>query len=475
MRINHNSLALNASDHFAKINENLAKSMSRLSSGNKITSPADDAAGLAISSKMSAQIRGLERASMNSNDGISVIQSAEGGLSELHSILARMRELSVQAANDAYFEEDRDAIQEEIDSLVEEINQITETTSFNNQKLLNGDLTRRTMSSDFHMKATYISPTVKTGLYELSVTANATQAVYSTGFSYSGATVTADQEGIVSVNGFSVSIEEGMTMTEVFESLQGHLHKIGVDVMASSDGGATEADFASGAPVVFKTQEFGSEHRIEIGVENDDLAALLGITSGDVNYGKDCEASITVTDDGFTSTASFTTSGNSINIVDRNGFEMTVDVTEDAVSGGAISTEIEVLSAGTMIIQTGANSGEQISLDIPCVNAKSLGVDKLIMYTQGYAASAVKIIDEAVKKISNIRSKLGAYENRLEDIYDNLEVQKESLTAAYSRITDTNMAEEMTNYTQQDVLSQAAISMMKKSNERPESILQLLQ
>lgn len=121
MRINHNSLALNASDHFAKINSNLSKSMERLSSGYKITSPADDAAGLAISTRMDAQIRGLKRASLNSNDGISVIQSAEGGLGEIHSILARMRELAVQAANDVNYEEDRDSIQEEINSLVEEL------------------------------------------------------------------------------------------------------------------------------------------------------------------------------------------------------------------------------------------------------------------------------------------------------------------------------------------------------------------
>lgn len=475
MRINHNSLALNASDHFAKINKNLSKSMERLSSGYKITSPADDAAGLAISTKMSSQIRGLDRASLNSNDGISVIQSAEGGLEEMHSILARMRELAVQAANDVNSEEDRDSIQEEIDSLAEELNQIADTTAFNEQKLLNGELTRRSLSSTYGMRATYISESVTAGIYELELTANGTQASYTTGFSYSAATVTKEQEGSVVVNGFSVEIKEGMTMTEVFEELQVHLHKIDVDVFASDDGGATEADFASGAAVMFRTKEYGSEQRLEIKVENDELAAMLGITDGDVEYGTDCEAQITVTDEGFSTTASFTTSGNEITIVDRNGFEMKVEVDPELAAAGAVSTEIEVLSAGTMIIQTGGNSGEQISLDIPSMSAKGLDVDNLIMYTNEYASNAVTAIDEAVKKVSNVRSKLGAYENRLENIYDNLEVQQESLTAAYSRIMDTDMAEEMTNYTQQNVLSQAAISMMQKSNERPESILQLLQ
>ncbi len=475
MRINHNSLALNASDHFAKLNTNIAKSMERLSSGTKITSPADDSAGLAIATRMDAQIRGLKRASLNSNDGISVIQSAEGGLNEIHSILARMRELAVKAANDVEFEEDRDSVQEEIDSLVEELNQITDVTAFNGEKLLNGNMTRRSLSSEYSIQATYISEEVNVGIYSLEVTAVATQALYSTGFSNSGAIVTADQAGTITVNGFSVAITEGMTATEVYSELQSHLYKIGIDVMASADGGVTEVDFATGASVYFKAQQYGSSEKIEIGVSNDDLAAFLGITDGDSVSGTDCEATLNVTDDGFSATATFLTDGNEISIVDRSGFKMTVEVDPDSAPAGGAATTIEVLSAGTMVIQTGSNQGEQLAIDIPPLDAKGLKVDNLIMYTHAYANEAVNLIDEAVKKVSAIRSKLGAYENRFEDIYENLEVQNESLTGAYSRLMDTDMAEEMTNYTQLDVLSQAAISMMQRSNERPESILQLLQ
>ena len=471
MRINHNSMALNASDHFGKVNRNIAKSMERLSSGYKITSPADDAAGLAISVKLSAQIRGLDRASLNANDGTSVIQSAEGGLSEVHSILQRMRELSVQAANDVNSEEDRDAIQEEINNLIDEIDQIADTTAFNDQKLLNGDMNRRTMSSNFDMEATYISEEVNVGVYELEVTTAATQATYATGFSYSGATVTEEQAGTIIVNNFHVEITEGMTMEEVYGELQTHLSKIDIDVIASNDGGVTQEEFNTGDPVIFKTRGYGSDQRVEIDIENDELAALLGVADGDLARGTDCEASLTVSDEGFSNTASLTTDGNDIYIVDRGGFEMNVRVEPEATG----TTEIEVLTAGPMVIQTGFNSGEQLELDIPPVTSYMLGVDDIIMYTHEYASEAVTAIDLAIEKVSNIRAKLGAYENRLEDIYDTLEVQEESITAAYSRIMDTNMAEEMTNYTQQDVLSQAAISMMQKSNERPESILQLLQ
>lgn len=475
MRINHNSLALNASDHFEKINKNIAKSMERLSSGYKITSPADDAAGLAISTKMSAQIRGLDRAAMNSNDGISVIQSAEGGLEEIHSILGRMRELAVQAANDVLNEEDRDAIQEEINNLSDEIDQIVDTTAFNDQKLLNGNLSRRTMSSAMEIQTTFISESVNPGLYDIEVTASATQATYSVGLTYSTDTVTAEQAGTFTVNGFLVEINEGMTMTEVYGHLQEHLTKIGIDVIATNDGGETQEEFESGAPVIFRTKEYGSDQKIEIGVSNDELAAMLGITDKDVETGTDCQATLTSTDEGFSSTASLTTLGNEIFVVDRNGFEMNIEVEPGAATNGAVTTQIEVFTAGVFVVQTGANSGEQLSIDIPSVSSKRLGVDNLIMYTNEYASEAIDAIDEAVKMVSNIRSKLGAYENRLNDVYDNLEIQEESITAAYSRIMDTNMAEEMTNYTQQDVLSQAAISMMQRSNERPESILQLLQ
>lgn len=476
MRINYNSLAMNATTHFGKINDKVAKSMSRLSSGNKITSPADDAAGLAISKKMSAQIRGLDRAALNSNDGISVIQTAEGGMEEMHSILGRMRELAVQAANDVNDEVDRDSIQEEIDSLAAELTQIADTTAFNGQKLLNGDLTRRSLSSAIGVKASYISSEVETGVYSLDVTKDATQASLTTGFTYSNATVTSAQAGTLQVNGFSVSIEEGMTMEQVYGKLQESLVKINIDVFASQDG-KKEESFDSGAPVMFRSMGYGSDEKIEISVNNPDLAALLGVTDGSTTEGTDCQAALKVTDGGFSTTATYTTHGNQVEVVDRNGFAMTIDLTPGAVAenGGAVSTDIEVLSAGTMIIQNGSNEGEQLAIDIPSLTASALGVDELVMYTHGYASDAIETIDEAVKKVSNARSKLGAYENRLEDVHSNLQVQSESITEAYSRLMDTDMAEEMTEYTQQEVLSQAAISMMQKANDRPESILQLLQ
>jgi flagellin len=265
-----------------------------------------------------------------------------------------------------------------------------------------------------------------------------------------------------------------MTMTDVYSALQEHLDKIGVSVQGV-DASGVGTDFASATAVTLESKEYGSDQKLEVSCENPELAALLGVADGAHSEGTDCEVSLTVADDGFKKSATYSADGYDITIKDRNGFEMQLTVDPASMSTGSLSLDIEVLSAGTMTIQTGANEGEQLVVDIPSLDAKSLKVDNLIMYTHQYANDAIEAIDEAVKRVSNIRSKMGAYQNRLENVDDNLAAQSEALTEAYSNIMDTDMAEEMTNYTQQDVLAQAAISMMQKSNERPESLLQLLQ
>jgi flagellin len=385
-----------------------------------------------------------------------------------------MRELAVQAANDVDSEDDRDSIQEEIDSLADEIDQITDSTSFNGITLLNGGVTRRTLNSDAGVKTTYLSTSVDVGNYDLEITKAATKASLSLGLTDSSSTVTASQAGSVSINGFSVQITEGMTMTDVYSALQEHLDKIGVSVQGV-DASGVGTDFASATAVTLESKEYGSDQKLEVSCENPELAALLGVADGAHSEGTDCEVSLTVADDGFKKSATYSADGYDITIKDRNGFEMQLTVDPASMSTGSLSLDIEVLSAGTMTIQTGANEGEQLVVDIPSLDSKSLKVDNLIMYTHQYANDAIEAIDEAVKRVSNIRSKMGAYQNRLENVDDNLAAQSEALTEAYSNIMDTDMAEEMTNYTQQDVLAQAAISMMQKSNERPESLLQLLQ
>ena len=177
MRINHNIPALIANNQLAATNNNLAKSLQKLSSGKRINKAADDAAGLAISQKMDTQVRGLTQAIRNANDGISVIQTAEGALNEVHSMLQRMRELAVQVSNGTYDEVDRASVQDEINQLNEEIQRISDTTEFNERKLLNGEIDRRCYSTTKNLNIVSLSDSVEPADYGLTVTQDARQAI----------------------------------------------------------------------------------------------------------------------------------------------------------------------------------------------------------------------------------------------------------------------------------------------------------
>ena len=276
MIINHNISALNAHRQLGVNNNAVQKSLEKLSSGLRINRAGDDAAGLAISEKMRSQIRGLEMATKNAQDGISLIQTAEGALTETHAILQRMRELAVQAANDTNNEQDREALQAEIKELIDEIDRIAQNTEFNTKTLLDGSLTS-----------------------------------------------------------------------------------------------------ASGAE-------------------------------------------------------------------------------------------------GPLVFHIGANQGQSISLEIGDMQAAALQVNNLSIEEQASADSAIETLDEAIKTVSEERAKLGAVQNRLEHTINNLGASAENLTAAESRIRDTDMAKEMMNFTKNSILTQAAQAMLAQANQVPQGVLQLL-
>lgn len=461
MRLNHNTLAYTANNNLTAINNNLTKAMERLSSGYKINKSSDDPAGKAISQRMNSQIRGLERAVDNSNDGISLIQTAEGALNEIHSILARIRELAVQGANETYAEEDKDAMQDEIDQLEEEIDRISNTTDFNGRKLLNGELNKKGYTDNDSMKIVEISGDIEPGVYGLSVTSAGTQAVSQINIMADGTEITPAQEGTLLINGLEIELEAGMTAAEVKEKIRDTVDKIGIDF-----------DVQTGRLV---TQEYGSKQSITVKSANEELANLFGAT-GTTTYGTNAKVAFPVDNVGnrigFEDTATIETQGNRITVTDKNGFKMVYDSDPNAAT---YDTNITVLSAGPMVLQIGNNEGQTLNINISKTTAESLEIDKINVYTNAYASDAIAKIDAAVAKISGIRSALGAYQNRLDHTVTNLESANENLTSAVSRIRDTDMAEEITEYTQQNVLSQSALQMLVKSNARPEGLLQLFQ
>lgn len=518
MRINHNISALKANNQLSKTNKLLDGSLEKLSSGFRINSAADDAAGLAISEKMRTQISGLEQANRNASDGISVIQTAEGALVEVESMLQRMRELAVQSANGTYTTEDRIAIQAEIDQLNDEITRISETTEFNTMTLLDGNIDRKSYSSDNRVSLVSLSDTVAVGDYMLTVIQDARQAVIVGNSTSSGlltnGKIGKDLVGSLNINGESVMVSEGETIDEVFEKIRNACDNVSINVFAASNttpatdanldmAGYTSNPLGPGDSLIFVSREYGSKENIEIYCDNPDLCTMLGLTiRGARATGYDAKATLTLNSSNpgslYTNTATVSVSGNKITVSDRNNFKMVFEAQPGTVgsvyqdtaitssvndpvasveptTGAGVSITVSVLDAGPMDLQIGANEGQLMAIRIPRVTPETLGIDKVNIGTADGAQEAITLLDIAINTVSAIRSKLGAYQNRLEHSITNLNVSQENMTESLSRIEDADMAQEMATYTQRSVLAQAGTAMLAQANQRPQTILSLLQ
>ncbi len=469
MFINHNMAAMRTNSQL-KINNGLVnKSLERLSSGYRINKAADDAAGMAISRKMKTQIAGLEQASRNASDGISVIQTAEGALTEVQNMCQRMRELSVQAANGTLTEDDRAAIQDEINELCEEINRISTDTEFNTKKLLDGSLDRKSYSSNPLIQVSSVNEMVEAKEYKITVQTAPTQTVYTgvagSAFTGTGGTVSAGETGTITINKETVTIYEGETREEVVEKLRDLCSR--VDVKMELAGGT---DFTvSTAQYKFTSEYYGSKQDIEITCTNSNLANALGLNGGNLEKGKDGKIEL---DDGFGDANTKVYDDKYAIITDYNGFKMKLDLSN---AGDGESATIKVFDAGPMILQVGANENQTVAVVIPEVSTESLGIDNVNVMSDEGAQRAIGDVDSAVNQISEVRAKLGAYQNRLESAVSNLDTSSLNLTEALSRIEDVDMAEEMTKFTQYQVLVQASTSMLAQANEQPQTILSLLQ
>lgn len=476
MRINHNISALKANNQLNRTNNGLDKSLEKLSSGFRINRAADDAAGMAISQKMKTQIAGLEQASRNASDGISIIQTAEGALTEVNSMLQRMRELAVQAANATNTTNDRKSIQAEIDQLRDEIQRISDTTEFNTKKLLNGSIDKQTYTDNATVSLVSLSDTVNTGDYEIEVKEVAEKAKLDSDIINFTNTVS----GTININGNEIEINAGESLDEIYEKLRDVCDLANIDVYAV-DGSGQRCNITDGATLKFETKEYGSSKYIEINCDDNNLKAALGLTSitGSREYGADANISL---GNGFNTTATVSSAGNLVKITDSNGFEMIYDIgagatADDPATAGINEglVKIVVLEAGPMQLQIGANEGQTMNVRIPKVNPKTLGIDMVNICTDEGAQHAITLFDNANNQVTAIRAKLGAYQNRLEHSISNLDTTAENMTEALSRIEDVDMAKEMATYTQLNVLAQAGTSMLAQANERPQTVLSLLQ
>lgn len=510
MRINYNVSAAIANKKLLGIEGNLSKSMERLSSGYKINHAKDNPAGMAISNKMQAQIRGLNRASQNASDGISVIHIADGALGEVTSILQRMREISVQAANDATMSlADKEAIQKEIDSLKKEVDRISNDTEYNGKKLLNGSLDQRVYTD--HATRVQISDKVEPGTYELQITKAATQAAVSSTGTFNNTTAAVGRSGTMEINGSKVKIEATDTWAQAYEKIR-EAAEIG-EVKAERDPATGNVSFTSVA--------YGAQQHVAISFDNKALADAMNFGNAGGNafvedakngiwvYGKqvtdpatgathietpagtDIEFAKTAAGKidlkGFTSSATVATDGNRVTITDIGGLSLSFladagyadKVTGTDHQGNPVTYDgkliFEVTDIGSMTLHIGANEDQNMQMRMPEISTKSLYIDDLDVTTVTGADRGITSLDFAIAQVSGARSRMGAYENRLEHSTASLDAFEENMTGAYARIKDVDMAEEMTNYTHQNVLNQAAISVLTQANEMPQQILQILQ
>lgn len=492
MRINNNMSAVITNKQLLRTENNLTKSMERLSSGLKINHAKDNPAGMAISNKMQAQIDALDRASSNASDGTSVLQIADGALNETSAILQRMRELSVQAANGTNSLEDKQAIQDEIEALKDEVNRISKDTEYNSKSLLDGSLDTRVYTDNANVSRVNVSDYVNPGKYEIDIVKTAEKAKAAS----TANTIKSDDaankigvSGTVSINGYGVDIDKDDTMAAVFEKLRAAAEVGEAELVTDTTNqnefkGFQAARYGSTVPLVLT---FSGKD----GTTSEDFAKKLGYAAdltknpdtGDMVYdaskqdatrGKDAQIALSVgTKDTsiFSSTATVATDGNRVTITDRDGFSMSFLAKE----GKTGKTVFDVTDIGNMTLHIGANEHQNMDVRIQEISCETLYIDDLDVTTVTGADRAISALGDAIAMVSDARSKIGAYENRLEYATSSLDTFEENMTDAMSRLTDVDMAEEMTNYTQYNVLQQAGVSVLSQANDLPQNVLSLLQ
>ena len=487
MRIQHNIAALNSYRNLTGNNNAVAKNLEKLSSGYRINRAGDDAAGLAISEKMRAQITGLNTAQKNAQDGVSLVQTAEGALTEVHSMLNRMVELADQSANGTYDNPvDRANLQKEIASLKDEIDRIADSTNFNGINLLDGSLSAKKL--DLNKASTL-------GGQPITVKENA---------------------AVATTSDFTVDAGDGKehTLTVEYADENGTLHKVDLKYTSSADADANaknikEAIAKSELASVFDVAEAAHKFTLTSKVAGEGGAKLTAIKTTDPSAGAVKNGTVkegtnaTVTANG----AGPIQDGDKITLNGKT-YQFVKDADTEVADGATAvligkadadtivnlnkaleSAGIEAALAGNNITFAALNNGKgltlqigdtsedfnQMTVSVGDMHTVALGIADIDISTQAGAKAAVDKIKSAINSVSSTRGDLGAIQNRLEHTINNLSVTSENMTAAESRIRDVDMANEMMAYTKNNILVQSSQAMLAQANQLPQGVLQLLQ
>jgi len=505
MVVQHNMQAANASRMLGITASAQAKSTEKLSSGYRINRAADDAAGLSISEKMRKQIRGLDQASTNAQDGVSAVQTAEGALTEVHSMLQRMNELAVQAANGTNSESDRSSIQDEIDQLTTEIDRVAETTKFNETYLLKGGngektlrvqahdaglvgtLTSNTTKATFQMKALNVGDsytiggttysigahTVTAALNALKIdlgTSQPTEAVEFSKATNSGTVPQLNSGSVITIDGKSYTIADDTDMSQA-QITAGKIMSIASNGSTIQYNGRSVTVFSAAEDVVNgvdqnnKTLIDATVAYVKVQTELT-AASSIGATETRAQVSAGVKATVAKTSGATGSTSASGTSGASS--TDK------VTYVNFTITRGTVKTQ-NALNFN-LHVGSDADMTNKIGVTIETMSSKNLGIDGLnVSDDSGKAATyAIDAIADAVAKVSEQRSALGAIQNRLEHTIANVDNVVENTNAAESRIRDTDMADEMVTYSKNNILQQAGQAMLAQANQSTQGVLSIL-
>ena len=468
MVVQHNMQAANANRMLGITSGAQAKSTEKLSSGYKIYRAADDAAGLTISEKMRKQIRGLDKASSNAQDGVSSVQTAEGALTEVHSMLQRMNELAVQSANGTNSSDDRQAIQDEVDQLTTEIDRVAETTKFNEIYLLKGD---NSNTKNVYMKGhdAGLKGTLTDGAKSATFTMDALQAgdKYTiAGKEYTIGSATTEVTALIDKANTDATADTANKTVDVNGKTYTITYNAAGNTIADADGTAITLDNLKKAVTGGSKVTYGN-------------TSLTAMTDADTDGVDDDDSSIITKDVAETKIKAELLTANNIGTVDQAATVEDANTANGKTSytiNKGYATVADTLSFN-LHVGADADMTNKITVDIDTMNSANLGIKGInVKDASGTEATyAIDAIADAVAKVSSQRSALGAVQNRLEHTIDNLDNISENTSSAESRIRDTDMAKEMVNYSKNNILAQAGQSMLAQANQSNQGVLSLLQ
>jgi len=482
LRINTNTTALTALRNLTNVTEEFARSIERLSSGLRINRGADDPAGLIISENLRAQLVGLAQATNNAQDAANLVKTAEGALDEIQNLLRTMRQLAVHAANTGV--NDITAVmadQTQIRSALESINRIAEQTQFATKRLLDGSAGMSAQITDpariagIYIGSIFNGAIVQSGSVTIQVTQPATRARIDGSQVWTDLNTTLNNNaGTLVINGQSITLSSTDTVQTMINR---------INALTSVTGVSAQASLASNGYVVNLIQvNYGANFKIEA---NQSATLLFSGVNASSSTGVDALVTVQVTTSAGVTSATFTggRSPGDSGLKVKDAYGNTLLLTEAGNVNNNQSYRVAVVTAQSLVFQIGANAGQVTRLSLGDTRASRLGttavpnksLQDIDVTSQQGAQDAIRIIDEAISQISQLRGNIGSFQKQvLESTIRSLNIARENLAASESAIRDTNMAEEVMNYTKLQILQQAGMAVLAQANAVPQSVLALL-